>query len=75
MYSLLVLRLVCLVLSQMSHFVFLVLMKQGHVVGNRPSVPSYYQGKLMVNGGNLQIPHEVIGVITIVSLESQRVRR
>jgi hypothetical protein len=74
MYSSLALRLVCLV-SHFQHLVSDMSNMQEHVVGNLPSVLSCYQGRLMVNGGNLQILHEVTGVIITVCPYISDVRR
>ena len=65
MYSLPVLRPVCLV-SHFQHFVCDMSDMQEPVAGSHPLVLSCYQGKLMGNGGNLQILQEVIGVTTTV---------
>jgi hypothetical protein len=65
MYSSLVLQLVCLVSHSQRHDSDMSDMQEP-VVGNLPSVLSCYQDRLMVNGGNLQIPQEVTGVITTV---------
>jgi len=67
MYSSLVLRPVCLV-SHFRHLVSDMSDMQEHAAGSLPSALSCYQGKLMGNGGNLQILREVTGVITTVSL-------
>jgi hypothetical protein len=74
MYSSLVLQLVCLVSHSQRH-VFDMSDMQEHVVGSHPLVHSCYRGKLMVNGGNLQILQEVIGVIITVRTYTSGRRR
>jgi hypothetical protein len=74
MYFSLALRLVCLVSHFQRHDSDMSDMQEP-VVGNLPLVLSCCRGRLMVNGGNLQILQEVIGVIiTVCSSISERRR-